>query len=126
MGQLPSLTEEQVARYDPDYRPGELEGEPATKPDSARCAEIGTRVVYQMLSEKKEWWFSALLKHNRTVLLGGNRVEKNGSEFCYGIREPGQVVAFGPENLNSPDHECLFCGRVIKEKSIQSFAISNV
>jgi hypothetical protein len=113
-GPMPSLTAEQEARYDPDYIEGQLEAEPATKPDSARCAEVASRIAVQMLSEFKENWFASLLIHRKTVLIGGNRVEGQDNDFCYGIKDPGQVVAFGRENING-NSACLFCGKTTQE-----------
>ncbi len=110
-GPIPTLTPEQQARYNPDYKPGELEAEPATKTDSARCAEVASRLAYQILTTEKENWYSSLIENNHTCLIGGNRVEKENENYCYGIALPGQVSAFGINEINSSLEECLFCKR---------------
>lgn len=110
-GFSPTLTPEQEARYDPNFDPSVLDSEPATKIDSARCADVATRVAYEFLREKPSKWFSTLIKAQKNCLIGSNRVEKVNDDFCYGLSLVGQVVAYGLDDLKNTEKECLFCLR---------------
>ncbi|GMV83943.1 MAG: hypothetical protein AMXMBFR7_51270 [Planctomycetota bacterium] len=115
-GPAPSLTPEQHARYDPAWRPGELNAEPATVLDSGYCALALARAGLELLKPPSERasWLSETLAQERTCWLGANHAERDvRGHWAYGIDCPGKLVTFGVEDIvgAAPGERCSVCGR---------------
>lgn len=115
-GPAPSLTPEQHARYDPTWRPGELNAEPATVLDSGYCAQALARAGLELLKPPSERapWLSETLGQERTCWLGANHAERDvRGHWAYGIDCPGKLVTFGVEDIvgAAPGERCSVCGR---------------
>jgi hypothetical protein len=118
MGSSPSLTPEQKARYDPDYRPGELNAEPATILESGRCADVLARIAFELMkcdAERPDWLRKTLLQ-SRNCFIGSNHAEQDESgRWAYGLHAPGKVTTYGAEDIagaRSGDY-CSECGRAV-------------
>lgn len=115
-GPAPSLTPEQAARYDPDYRPGELNAEPASILESGRCADVLARVAAGLLQkpDHRPRWLSTTLEQDRTCFLGANHAELDArGHWAYGLDTPGKVATYGIEDIVGvrPGDRCVACGR---------------
>ncbi|MCZ7644953.1 MAG: ThiF family adenylyltransferase [Planctomycetota bacterium] len=115
-GPAPSLTPEQAARYDPDYRPGELNAEPASAIESGRCAEVLARAAWELLKppDARPEWLRATLEQRRTCLLGANHAEFDAATgWAYGLDAPGKVATYGVEDIAGarPGERCEVCGQ---------------
>jgi molybdopterin/thiamine biosynthesis adenylyltransferase len=120
-GPAPSLTPEQATRYDPDYRPGELNAEPATMLESGRCADVLARVAAGFLQPPahRPQWLTTTLVQERTCFLGGNHAECDArGQWAYGLDAPGKVTTYGSEDLLGarPGDRCAACGRDLAAK----------
>lgn len=64
-------------------------------------------------------WFAELVREERTCLVGGNRAERAGCGWLYGIRLPGQVVAYGTDDIVGCEvvRTCV-CGRVNQTRHV--------
>lgn len=117
-GPAASLTPEQKARYDPDFRPGELNAEPATILDSGRCADVLARIAFELMksdAERPEWLRETLLQ-SRNCFVGANHAEQDElGRWAYGLDAPGKVTTYGAEDIVAaqPGDRCSECGRTI-------------
>lgn len=119
-GVQPSLTEEQLARYDISADDeNALQAEPATRVDTARCADSLSRFALQFLQEKnsRAAWFSRMLEEERTCMIGGNCAEYNAemSDWSFGVLTPGGTALYGVINFIGSEQEeiktCIYCGK---------------
>ena len=116
-GPAPSLTPEQKARYDPDFRPGKLNAEPASIIESGRCAIVLARIASELLKDDavRPSWLRETLAQERNCFIGANHSERdNTGRWAYGIDAPGKVATFGVEDVVGarPGDRCGDCGRV--------------
>ena len=115
-GPAPSLTPEQKVRYDPDYRAGELNAEPASIIESGRCADVLARIAYELLKpgEERPKWFRETLAQERNCFMGANHAERDElGRWAYGLDAPGKVTTYGAEDVAGamPGDRCSECGR---------------
>ncbi|HEY5936898.1 MAG TPA: ThiF family adenylyltransferase, partial [Kofleriaceae bacterium] len=115
----PAPITDEVARF--LYRPisdGErarlytdLVAEPATRIETMRAAAILARAALELCATRRSAWFDRALAAGTTCLLGGNIATRlaDGS-FAYGIREAGQVIRLGLEDL-AESVDCSICRR---------------
>ena len=115
----PAPITDEVARF--LYRPisdrerarlyTDLVAEPATRIETSRAAAILARAALELCATRRSAWFERVIAAGTTCLLGGNiaRVLADGS-FAYGIREPGQVIRLGLEDL-AESVDCTVCKR---------------
>ncbi|MEW5848787.1 MAG: ThiF family adenylyltransferase [Myxococcota bacterium] len=100
------------ARRNQAYR--DLVAEPATRIETARAAEVLARCALELCSPQPSTWFQRVIDEGTTCLLGGNvaRQLPDGSH-AYGIREPGQVIRLGLDDVvgSAESVECHVCGR---------------
>lgn len=129
-GAQPSLTEEQLARYDmAGDEANKVQAEPATRVDTARCADSMARFSFQLLQDKAHQapWFARMLQEERTCMIGGNYAERNiaSGEWSFGVTSPGGVALYGVINFVGSETEetktCIYCGKthevLIKRRS---------
>jgi len=117
-GPAPSLTPEQKARYDPDYRPGELNAEPASIVESGRCADVLARIAYELLrpGAQRSRWLRETLAQQRNCFIGANHAERDDlGRWAYGLDAPGKVTTYGAEDVAGamPGDRCGECGRAV-------------
>jgi hypothetical protein len=115
----PAPITDEVARF--LYRPisdrerarlyTDLVAEPATRIETMRAAAILARASLELCASRRSAWFERVLAAGTTCLLGGNVARRlaDGS-FAYGIREPGQVIRLGLEDLTG-SVDCEVCKR---------------
>lgn len=92
----------------------DLVAEPASMIDTIRAAELLARCAVELCAPYRSPWFARMLADATTCLLGGNVAQAlSDGYFAYGIREPGQVIRLGLEDIaGSADAiECNACGR---------------
>ena len=123
-GILPSLTEEELARYEEssgeEEESGMLDAEPATRVDTSHCADAVTRLGLQLLtpSEQRAEWFRRMLREERPCLIGGNHAEYQQEQdgWSFGITTPGTAKLFGVINFVGSETQsttqCLYCGKI--------------
>jgi hypothetical protein len=117
----PPMTDE-VARF--LYRPmpdaqrerayTDLVAEPATRIETLRAAEVLARCALELCAPRRAPWFQRVLSSGTTCLLGGNVAHPlPGGGHAYGIREAGQVIRLGLEDVAGAEDsiECGACGR---------------
>lgn len=116
----PSLTEEELARYEPNAPVIQaLDAEPATRVDSARCADAAVRLGVQLMlpEDGRAEWFRRMTREERNFLIGGNTAEfrEDKREWSHGVETPGSAVLYGVINLvgstTQPTKKCIYCGR---------------
>jgi hypothetical protein len=121
-GPAPSPTLEETLRYDLPVGEGDLAGEPATVVESGRAADVLARLAAGLArpAAQRPPWLAALLAHEQTCLIGGNTAQavRGGAliiEWAYGVRYPGQVVAFGAAQVlgTGATQHCPDCGRTL-------------
>lgn len=116
-GAPPSLTEEELARYEPQQQITLVQGEPATRIETARCADTIARMGVELLmpSEDCSEWFRRMMREERNCLIGGNYAEYKNDDWTYGIESPGGVALYGVINFVGSETEqtktCLYCAR---------------
>jgi len=112
-GPHPGLTEEEQARYE-HGRAVTLEAEPATLVETSRAAAVAARLGLEMLSSVQAGWFRELIAEGQTCLIGANETQYTAQGWAYGLSLPGQVAAFGLNQLFSSEKVavCPTCGRV--------------
>ncbi len=118
-GPAPPLTPEEALRYDRPPAPGELQAEPATVVESGRAADVLARFAAALAAPRRARpaWLAALLASEQTCLIGGTTAQpvtsEHGPGWAYGVRLPGQVVAFGPAQVLGVGltQICPDCGR---------------
>lgn len=115
-----TLTEEQLTRYDmAGDEANVVQAEPATRIDTARCADIIARFGLQSLQlyAGRAPWFLRMLNEERTCLIGGNYAEFHSEtgEWSFGVSAPGGVALYGVINFIGSETEetkiCLYCGK---------------
>lgn len=114
LGPQASLTEEEQARYEP-ARAITLEAEPATLVETYRAAAVTSQIGLQMLRAERAGWFQALVGEGQNCLIGANQTEQTAEGWAYGLRLPGQIAAFGQQqlfSLTTQPHQCRTCGRL--------------
>ncbi|MDO8669516.1 MAG: hypothetical protein Q7K65_04440 [Candidatus Buchananbacteria bacterium] len=121
-GAVPTLTEEQMAAYDPQAQipeEGMLQAEPATRIDTSRCCDTILRLSIQALNdeEKRAGWFSKMILQKRPCLIGGNTAELQADgQWSFDITAPGGAALYGVINFVGSEtettKECLYCGQV--------------
>ena len=103
------MTDAQRARAYTD-----LVAEPATRIETIRAGEVLARCALELCAPRRGPWFSRMLAAGTTCLLGGNVAQPlpDGSH-AYGIREPGQVIRLGLDDITGPSDtlDCSACGR---------------
>ncbi len=101
LGPTPAPTPEQIAAYSDA---GALEAEPATLIESGWAAAWMARLTTQLLAPPglRERWLLELLATERTCLIGGVGVKGTPDGPAYGISRPGEIRAWGRENVCSP------------------------
>lgn len=116
LGKAPALTAEQRMRY--IGNDVELQGEPATRIETGRAAELAAHIAYSLINLDQSDWLARSLNSEETFFLGGNRAERindkdNHNEWAYGIEIPGTVGIFGLNDITGRDNylECWDCGR---------------
>lgn len=113
IGPEPGLTVEEQARYE-NRQAVTLEAEPATLVETSYAAGVAARLGMEMLKQKREKWFQNLVKGGQTCLLGANQTERTMEGWAYGLHLPGQVAAFGLDQLfefTGQIRKCATCGR---------------
>jgi hypothetical protein len=103
------MTDAQRARAYTD-----LVAEPATRIETIRAGEVLARCALELCAPRRSPWFSRMLATGTTCLLGGNVAQAlPGGGHAYGIREPGQVIRLGLDDLTGPSDTltCSACGR---------------
>jgi hypothetical protein len=95
------LTPEQRAAYSDA---GVLEAEPATLIESGWAAAWMARLAAQLLAPPglRERWLLELLAAGRTCVVGGVGVEETADGPAYAVALPGQIHAWGREQVRSP------------------------
>lgn len=118
-GAVPELTEEQMARYDPNTDPEILKTEPATRVETSRAVDAASRMGAELslAGEKRSLWMRKLLDESRTFFVGGNYVEKDSeNDWAYGVETPGGMAVYGAGDIIGAEGEtlrsCLYCGKV--------------
>ena len=121
-GVVPTLTEEQMAAYDPEAQvpeEGMLQAEPATRIDTSRCSDTILRLAVQALGDEKTraTWFRRMIREERPCLIGGNTAElQEDREWSFGVTAPGEATLYGVINFVGSEteetKECLYCGQV--------------
>lgn len=113
-GDAPDLSEEQREMFYGGTQP-------ATVFETCPSVHLTLRLCIELL--KPSWlqgaWFRNLIQKERTCLVGGNRATEKNSEWLYGVTVPGQVVAYGVEDIVSykKSDRCV-CGRVNTVKHV--------
>ena len=119
-GASPTLTEEQLAAYDPNAQreEGLLQAEPATRVDTSRCVDTMLRLAIQALGKKENraTWFSKMIKEERPCLIGGNTAERQtDGQWSFGVSAPGGATLYGVINFIGSETEatkqCLYCSQ---------------
>ena len=117
-GAPPTLTDEELARYEPQQASALVQGEPATRIETARCADIISRAGMEFLKpslDARSEWFSRMVAEERNCLIGGNYAEYNNGDWTYGVESPGGVALYGVINFIGSETEqektCLYCAR---------------
>ena len=123
-GPTPAPTPEEALRYDQPAAPGELQAEPATVVESGRAADALTALAAALALPRRARppWLTALLAREAGCLIGGNTAgpaydpTTGQTGWAYGIGLPGQLVAFGVEQILGcgPAQVCADCGRVLR------------
>ncbi|MBI4850984.1 MAG: ThiF family adenylyltransferase [Acidobacteria bacterium] len=112
LGEMPSLTPEQKARYISSEH--DLKAEPATRIETGRAADLASHLAYGLLNLDENLWLKRALSDEQTFFLGGNASEMqfNGN-WAYTIEFPGEVKLFGLQDIvGRGDYvECWDCGR---------------
>lgn len=122
-GEVPSLTEEELARYDAtpqDPSREMLAAEPATRIDTARAADAVARIGLELLLPRvrRAAWLERMISEEKTCLIGGNHAEYRHAEevWSLGITSPGSAMLYGVESFigsaDEREEECLYCGRM--------------
>lgn len=121
-GVVPTLTEEQMAAYDPMAQmpeEGMLQAEPATRIDTSRCSDAILRLTIQALNHEtsRSSWFSKMIAEKRPCLIGGNTAEmQDDGQWSFGVTAPGGATLYGVINFVGSEtettKECLYCGQV--------------
>jgi hypothetical protein len=92
----------------------DLVAEPATRIETMRAGEVLARCALELCARRRSPWFERVLGAGTTCLLGGNvaRPLPDGGH-AYGIREPGQVIRLGLDDVVGSEDtiECGVCGR---------------
>jgi hypothetical protein len=92
----------------------DLVAEPATKIETIRVAEVVARCAVELCASRRSAWFARMLAAQTTCLLGGNVARQLATgDHAYGIREPGQVIRLGVDDLAgaSDTFTCPVCER---------------
>jgi len=92
----------------------DLVAEPATAIETMRAGEVLARCALELCARRRSPWFQRALGAGTTCLLGGNVARPlPGGGHAYGIREPGQVIRLGLDDIAGTEDtvECGACGR---------------